>query len=139
MKGKRVSGSWAYLTPALGTIPRYSSTDVCMALDGKVVKATSPLIIVSNIQRYAGIFQVGAKACVNDGKLDVCVFTGEGLFTFMRHAVKALSGRHFTDPKVAYYQCSQIVVESSRALPVHTDGDSFTETPVTIGASRPKA
>jgi diacylglycerol kinase (ATP) len=129
---KKILGSWAYLLPALGTARRYSSTDIYLNLDGKVTKASTPLIVVSNIQLYGGLFAIGAKACVNDGKLDVCVFKGDGFFTFVQHALKALSHQHLRDPKIEYYQCSEIIIDSARVLPVHVDGEPFTETPVTI-------
>jgi len=132
LKEKRALGSWAYLLPTLGTVRRYSSTDVWLNLDGKVIKVSTPLIVVSNIQLYGGMLAIGAKARLNDAKLDVCVFKGDGFFTFVQHALKVLSRQHLRDPKMEYYQCSEIVVESARALPVHVDGEPFTETPVAI-------
>ncbi|MDD5092944.1 MAG: diacylglycerol kinase family lipid kinase [Dehalococcoidia bacterium] len=129
---KRLSGSLSYIVPALGTLGRYSSVDITMTLDGKVIKADSSLVVVSNIQLYGGIFPIGAKAHVNDGKLDVCIFKGGGVLTLTRHAWKVLSRQHLQDPKVEYCQCSQIVIESARPMPVHIDGDPFMETPVTI-------
>ena len=132
LREKRALGSWAYVIPALGKVARYSGTDFRLTLDGKTIEAHSPLIIVSNVQVYGGVFPIGAKSLVNDGKLDVCIFKGEGFFTFVRHALKVLSRQHLQDPKVEYHQYSQISVESARALPVHKDGDPFAETPVTI-------
>ncbi|GAI09122.1 unnamed protein product, partial [marine sediment metagenome] len=132
LKEKRALGSWAYLFTAIGTGYRHSGTDVWLNLDGKVVKVSTPLIVVSNIQLYGGVMAIGAKACVNDGKLDVCVFKGDGFFTFVHHAMNVLSHRHLQDPKVEYYQCSEIVVESACSLPVHVDGEPFTKTPVAI-------
>jgi diacylglycerol kinase family enzyme len=132
LKEKGSLGSWAYLLPAVGTILRYSSTDVWLNLDGKVTKASTPLIVVSNIQLYGAVLAIGAKARVNDAKLDVCVFKGDGFFTFVQHALKVLSRQHLRDPKIEYYQCSEIGVESARTLPVHVDGEPYTETPVTI-------
>ncbi len=129
---KKVSGSWAYLKPALWTLPRYHTTDICMRLDDKITQVKSNWVVVSNIQLYAGMFQLGAKARVNDGRLDVCVFKGEGVFTFLHHAFKVLGHRHLKDSRIDYHQCSQIVLESARPLPVHLDGDPFGYTPVTI-------
>jgi diacylglycerol kinase family enzyme len=97
-----------------------------------VVKVSTPLIVVSNIQLYGGMVAIGAKACVNDAKLDVCIFKGDGFFTFVQYAMKVLSHRHLQDPKVEYYQCREVVVESVRSLPVHVDGEPFTKTPVAI-------
>ena len=132
LKEKRALGSWAYVLPAIESAYRYSGTDVCLNLDGKVVKVSTPLIVISNIQLYGGVMAIGAKACVNDAKLDVCIFKGGGFFTFVQQAMKVLSHRHLQDPKVEYYQCREIVVEPARPLPVHVDGEPFTTTPVAI-------
>jgi diacylglycerol kinase (ATP) len=132
LKEKRALGSWAYVFNAIGLGYRYPGADVWLNLDGKVVKINSPLVVVSNIQLYGGVMAIGAKAYVNDAKLDVCVFKGDGFFTFVQHAVNILSHRHLKDPKVEYYQCSEIAVDSTRSLPVHVDGELFTKTPVTI-------
>jgi diacylglycerol kinase (ATP) len=132
LKEKRALGSWAYVVTAIGATYRYSSTDVWLNLDGNVMKVNTSLIVVSNIQLYGGIVEIGAKACVNDGKLDVCIFKGGGFFTFAQHAMKVLTHRHLQDPKVEYYQCREIVVESVHSLPVHVDGEPFARTPVTI-------
>jgi len=132
LREKRALGSWAYVFPTIESIHKYSGTDVCLDLDGKVVRVSTPLIVVSNIQLYGGMMAIGAKACLNDAKLDVCIFKGGGFFTFVQHAVKLLSHRHLQDPKVEYYQCREIVVESARSLPVHIDGEPFTMTPVSI-------
>jgi len=132
LKEKRALGSWAYVLPTIESAYRYSGTDVCLNLDGKVVNVSTPLIVVSNIQLYGGIIAIGAKACVNDARLDVCIFKGGGFFTFAQHAMKVLSHRHLRDPKVEYYQCREIVVESAHPLPVQIDGEPFTRTPVAI-------
>jgi len=134
LKEKRALGSWAYLLTTIAAAKGYSSIDVWLNLDGKVIKVNTPLIVVSNIQLYGGVMRIGAKACVNDAKLDVCIFKGDGFFTFVQHAVKVLSHKHLQDPKIEYYQSSEIVVESARSLPVHMDGEPFTETPVAIRA-----
>jgi diacylglycerol kinase family enzyme len=134
LKAKKALGAWAYLLSALETAGRYHSTDIRLNLDGIVTDARTPLIIISNIQLYGALLAIGAKACVNDGKLDVCVFQGDGFFTFVQHALKVLSHRLLRDPKIDYYQCSEIAIEAARILPVHVDGEPFTETPVTIRA-----
>ena len=132
LKEKKALGSWAYVFTAIESDQRYSGTDVRLNLDGKVINVRTPLIVVSNIQLYGGVMAIGAKACVNDAKLDVCIFKGDGFFTFVQHAMNVLSHRHLQDPKIEYYQCSEIVIESARSLPVHVDGEPFTKTPVTI-------
>ncbi len=129
---KKVLGSWAYVLPTIESASRYSATDVRLELDGKIVKVSTPFIVVSNIQLYGGMLAIGARAGVNDGKLDVCIFKGGGFFTFVQQAAKLLVHKHLEDPTVEYYQCREIVIESAHSLPVHVDGEPFTTTPVTI-------
>jgi diacylglycerol kinase family enzyme len=132
LREKRALGSWAYVFPTIESIHKYSGTDVCLNLDGEVVKVSTPFIVVSNIQLYGGMMAIGAKACVNDAKLDVCIFKGGGFFTFVQHAMNVLAHRHLHNPSVEYYQCREISIESAHSLPVHIDGEPFTMTPVSI-------
>ncbi|MFC1910337.1 diacylglycerol/lipid kinase family protein, partial [Chloroflexota bacterium] len=132
IKEKKALGSWAYVFNAIGLSSHIPGIDICLDLDGKIVKTRSSLVVVSNIQLYGGIMAIGANACVNDGKLDICIFKGDGFFTYVQHAMNVLSHRHLKDPKVEYYQASKIKVESTHPLPVHVDGELFSKSPVTI-------
>jgi diacylglycerol kinase (ATP) len=132
LKEKQALGSWAYVLPAIESAFQYSGTDIWLNLDGQVINVRAPFIVVSNIQLYGGMIAIGAKARVNDARLDVCIFKGGGFFTFVQQAVKVLTHRHLEDAQVEYYQCREIVVESAHSLPIHVDGEPFSRTPVTI-------
>jgi len=129
---KKALGVWAFVGTALDTIREYQSTEAIVTLDGKARHVETPLIVCSNIQLYGGVLPLGARACVNDGKLDVCIFKGEGLFTFVHHVLRIVSRQHLRDPEIEYYQAEEIMVESAQPLPVHVDDEPFTQTPVTI-------
>ena len=132
LQEKKALGSWAYVLPAIGAASRYSGTVTRLNLDGQVIKVSTPFIVVSNIQLYGGMIAIGAKACLNDAKLDVCIFKGGGFFTFVQQAMEVLTHRHLKDPQVEYHQCRDIIVESEHSLPVHVDGEPFTRTPIAI-------
>jgi len=129
---KRNLGTWAYVGTALDRVREYESTPVTLILDGQVKRIHTPLVIASNIQLYGGVLPLGARACVDDGKLDVCVFKGEGLFTFVQHVLRVVSRQHLRDPEIEYYQSKEVIVRASVPLPVHADDEPFTHTPVTI-------
>ena len=132
LQEKKALGSWAYVLPAIEAASRYSGTEVRLNLDGQVIKVSTPFIVISNIQLYGGMIAIGAKACLNDAKLDVCIFKGGGFFTFVQQAMEVLTHRHLKDPQVEYHQCRDIIVESEHSLPVHVDGEPFTRTPIAI-------
>jgi diacylglycerol kinase (ATP) len=132
LNSKRALGSWAYVMPVLENARQYPSTVVTLNLDGEIIKLKSPLTVITNIQLYGGKFPIGAKACVNDGKLDACVFKGDGFFTFVQQAIKVLYRQHLKDPTIEYYQFKELSIDSVRPLPVHLDGELVTHTPVTM-------
>jgi diacylglycerol kinase (ATP) len=76
LKEKRRLGSWAYVLPTIKAARRYSDTEARLNLDAKVVNVGTPLIVISNIQLYGGRIGIGARARVNDARLDVCIFKG---------------------------------------------------------------
>jgi len=132
VNSKRALGSWAYVMTALDTARQYTGTAVKMNLDGKTIELSTPLVVVTNIQLYGGKLPIGSKACVNDSLLDVCIFKGDGFFTFVQQAIEVLSRQHLHDPKIEYHQFKELSIESTRRMPVHVDGEAITETPVMV-------
>jgi len=43
-----------------------------------------------------------------------------------------IARRHLRDPRVRYYRCRKITVESTPSIQGQLDGDPFVDTPVTI-------
>ena len=141
---KKALGPWSFVGSALDVVRDYRSADVRLALDGAARHVSASLIVVSNIQLYGGLVALGARARVDDGKLDVCIFKGEGFFNYVQYILKVAAGlhvsegailmahQHLRDPQIEYHQGQTIVVESSTPLPVHVDDEPFAKTPVTI-------
>lgn len=129
---KKAFGLWAFVGTALDVLRDYKSTPTRMTLDGEIKEVKASLIVVSNIRLYGGLVALGARARVDDGKLDVCIFKGEGLFNYVQYIFKIASGLHLQDPQIEYHQSREIVIESSAPLPIHVDDEPFAETPVTI-------
>jgi len=116
----------------LNKLRDYKSAAVTITLDGALKRVRTSLIVASNIQLYGGILSLGARAYVDDGKLDVCVFHGEGILDYVQHVLKVAARTHVADSEIDYYQAREVTVESSAPLPVHVDDEPFTATPVSI-------
>ncbi|MBN1640656.1 MAG: diacylglycerol kinase family lipid kinase [Anaerolineae bacterium] len=129
---KRQLGPLAFVGTTFDTLRDYKSVDVTLVIDGQSRRVNTALIIVSNIQLYGGILPLGARAAVNDGKLDVCVFHGEGIAVYLQHVLRIASRQHVDDPNIEYYQGQEIVVQAEKPLLVHVDDEPFAHTPVTI-------
>jgi len=135
---KKALGPLAVVGTALDVARHYENVDVTLTLDGQSRSAHTSLIVVSNIRLYGGVLPVGARAYVDDGLLDVCVFKGEGLLNFVHHVFRVATRQHVAphapgqDPQIEYYQASEVVIESGEPLPVHVDDEPFATTPVTL-------
>jgi diacylglycerol kinase family enzyme len=137
---KKALGPLAVVGTALDVARYYENVDVTLTLDGQPRAVRTSLIVVSNIRLYGGVLPVGARAYVDDGLLDVCVFKGEGLLNFVQQVFRVAMRQHVAphapghEPQIEYYQAAQVVVESNALLPVHVDDEPFASTPVTLRA-----
>jgi YegS/Rv2252/BmrU family lipid kinase len=130
------------LTKRLGMLPYAIATFIVardftgvrtrVSLDGRVVRGRALLVLVSNIQQYAGAFKVARQARLDDGKLDVFVFKGLGFPYAVRHMVGIISSRHLQDPRVVHRQASRIEVRTDEVMSVQLDGDPTGTTPVVL-------
>lgn len=103
-----------------------------ITFDGGFVRGRTLLVLVSNIQEYAGLINMAREARMDDGLLDVFMFKGLGFPYVLRHALKMLSNRHLQDPRVVHCQARHIEVWTEYAVPVQTDGDPAGTTPITL-------
>ncbi|MBN1579978.1 MAG: diacylglycerol kinase family lipid kinase, partial [Anaerolineae bacterium] len=97
---KKAFGPWAFVGSALDVVREYKSVNTRLILDGEVRQVKTSLIVVSNIQLYGGVLPIGARACVDDGLLDVCVFKGEGLLNYVQHILKVAARQHLNDADI---------------------------------------
>jgi YegS/Rv2252/BmrU family lipid kinase len=129
---KRRLGPVGFLVFALMTLRTYAGTRATVRIDGRRVSRRLILAVASNIELYGRWFHIAPRARLDDGLLDVCCFHGQGMATTLYHVMTVLLRRHIGDPRVSYYQARQVMVDTSRPLPVQLDGDAFGTTPLLI-------
>lgn len=127
-------GMLPYVIAAVLVARDFKGVRTRVKLDGSVVRGRTVLILVSNIQQYAGVLQVAREARMDDGLLDVFVFKGLGFPYVVRHLTKIISQRYLQDPKIVHRQARKIEVLTEQATPVQVDGDPIGTTPVTLQA-----
>ena len=103
-------------------------------LDGRLVRGRTLLIVVSNIQQYAGQLHLIPQARLDDGLLDVSVFKGLGFPYALHHLISMLSRRCLQDPQIVYRQARYVEIRTDPPVPVHVDGDTIDITPVKLQA-----
>jgi diacylglycerol kinase (ATP) len=120
---KRYLGATAYAITAVRESLRFRSQQVCLLLDGEPFETRLMMMIVGNTRNYGGVAQVTARACANDGLLDVCLFSGESPLDIILHTLRVVAKAHLRASSVLYRRVRRIELPAESALPVQLDGD----------------
>jgi len=129
---KRRWGALAYGLAGLRMAGSFGSTWATLRLDDEELRARVLLVLISNVQLYAGMVRVAPAARLDDGWLDVCVFKGHGFLYILRHIVGIVTWRHLHDPEVVYRRARRVTVDAADPLPVQTDGEPVGVTPLEV-------
>jgi YegS/Rv2252/BmrU family lipid kinase len=86
------------------------------------------LAVMSNIRLYAGgITTLSPHARMDDGQMELWLFSGESMYDVLRHATNLLTGRHVNSDQVQLVPVKQLVLESQEPLFIQLDGDPYQE------------
>ena len=118
----------------LATLGGVDQVDYRITCDGEVYEARGITCIVANGAGFGGVGSVAEGITSDDGKLDVLVFTGEGLKSPVKTAAKALPGvaKSHTLPDDAVRSGAHIVVECSNPQAIVVDGEPAGNTPMEV-------
>jgi diacylglycerol kinase family enzyme len=120
---KRYLGATTYAITAVRESLRYRGQRVRLLLDGAPYDTRLMMMVVGNTRNYGGITQVTARACANDGLLDVCLFPGDGPLDIIVHTLRVIAGAHVRASSVLYRRVRRVELPEESALPVQLDGD----------------
>jgi YegS/Rv2252/BmrU family lipid kinase len=136
---KGVVGTTAYVVSGLTTLATYAPVRFTVTADDfppEIYDAFS--IVVSNAASYGGDFRLVMDAEMDDGMLDVSIFTAPpGLppvqsAVFLRQAAAAALGRLESDPDVRLFRSYKLRIETETPTAVQVDGDASGLAPLDI-------
>jgi diacylglycerol kinase (ATP) len=128
---KRHTGALAYAWTAIREALKYRGARFTLTVDGVRVTRNAWLVTISNSKLYA-LVPLAVDARVNDGMLDIGVFTGRRWPHILRQVINIILRRHTMDPEVEFLRGRQVHVQSRPRLPVHVDAEPISFTPMTF-------
>jgi diacylglycerol kinase family enzyme len=129
-RNQRRLGALAYVISGLTAAANLVGTRTRIWIDDERIYRRSILIVVSNSQLYGGIVRIATDARLDDGLLDVNVFSGTGFGSAIRTVLGVVTGLHVRDPRHSFYRGRSIRVETESPMAVHVDGEPFITTPL---------
>ncbi|HEX6819570.1 MAG TPA: diacylglycerol kinase family protein [Ktedonobacterales bacterium] len=115
-------GSLAEVVAAVEAMRSLEVVPMRAIIDGVPWYGRSGQIVIGNSRRYGGLSSVTGDAYIDDGMLDICIFTVDNLLGVVRQA-GSLVLRQMPDPSSAeVYRASSIKIQMLRPLPVEIDG-----------------
>lgn len=132
---KRRFGKAAFGVAALKFIARWRLAPFRVHLpeDNPVI---GRFVVAGNAHSYGGGFQLTPRAELTDPYLDLCIFTSDARFDYLRYAVAALLGLHRQLPGVIYRKVKSVRITSAAQhdAPMQLDGEVAGTLPVTLQA-----
>lgn len=125
-------GRTAYLLAGMRTLPAFEGSRVNFIIDGERLERDAVWIVIGNTRLYGGLLTVTPDAKVDDGLLDLCIFSGRGFLSCTGCLAALLGGRHLRLKSVEYRKCQEVRVESAVPLPIQADGDFIGFSPRTF-------
>jgi diacylglycerol kinase family enzyme len=102
----------------------WSGMNIQLWADGVTVSGTYVLALVTNVRLYAGgMAEISPGARIDDGSMDLWLFSGDSMLEILQHVVDLASGKHLTSKKTNHRQCREVLIKSSRDLFIQMDGE----------------
>jgi diacylglycerol kinase (ATP) len=100
-----------------------------LILDGKQeINTMCHVVLISNMPYIGPHFQVGTPASMNDGLLDVLLFSDLSKMDLLGYAVQvARAGDGPEDERIQHYHVRKVDIETKPAMPVMADGLTLQE------------
>ena len=126
-------GVAGYGLRALWHAVQYRGTPMTIEIDDQpVLHDRALMVLISNIQLYAGIVRPSPAARVDDGLLDICVFKGTNFAYTARHFLSIAIGRSAQNPELINRRGRHIRVSAKQPTAVHADAEPSGVTPLDV-------
>lgn len=114
-----------YTASAIWHAAQWSGLKIRLWADEQEVEGHFILAVATNIRHYmGGLSNLSPDACIDDGLLDLWLFTGNNLGDALRHAYELWRGTHVRSDAVQRITFRNLRVEADSSFWLQSDGES---------------
>ena len=120
-----------YAASVILAASRWKGVSMRICVDEHEIEGHFVLAVINNIRHYlGGHANLSPEAYLDDGLLDLWLFSGETLADGLRHALDMWSGRHLTSDKARRISFHNLRVEANTEFAVQMDGEPIMDTTI---------
>ena len=117
----------------LKTVISYRETCVKIEMDGAKKKTYNALqVTICNAPYYGAHLRVASEILMDDGLLDVIVYSNFSKIEYLRHAVSISQGRRPYQPKIKHLRTRALRLTTDKPLEIQADGEPLGFTPAEV-------
>ena len=132
-------GMAGYGLRALRYALEYRGTPMTITIDDQLpVQERVLMVLISNVQLYAGLVRLAPQARLDDGWLDVCIFEGAHLAYAVRQFMSIMLRRAAYNPQLSTTRGRLVHIAAKHPTAVHVDAEPIGTTPIEVQV-RPQA
>ncbi|MEO7667325.1 MAG: diacylglycerol kinase family protein [Dehalococcoidia bacterium] len=122
-------GTASYILSAFQEMLRWKGVPATVRFDGYERHVDFLMALVGNTRLYAGLTKIASRAVINDGRLDVCVYEGDGTRDIVLHAIRTIAQIHRKSDKALYRRVNKVEFQWDARIPVQLDGEVLGQFP----------
>jgi YegS/Rv2252/BmrU family lipid kinase len=117
----------------LYTLLKFHPPEVTLALDGERPRTYRAIeVTICNAPYYGPHLSVAPDILMNDGLLDVVLYTNFSKGEYIRHAISISQGKRTLTPKIIHRRVRSLRLSTSEAVNIQADGTVHGTTPVDV-------
>lgn len=117
-----------YAANAAWLARKWEGMKLKIVIQDELIEGTYLLAVVTNVHLYAGgIAEISPSAKINDGQMDLWLFSGTTLAEALRHMWTLYSGQHFNSDQVKHFFCQNAELYSEKPFYLQVDGEPLPE------------
>lgn len=125
-------GSIAYFAGVFETMSKFKASAYKITVDDWSWEGRASMVIINNTWRVGGGMKITPEAVVDDGLLDIAIFTSTSRLTLLKLLPKVYSGGHVGSPHIKIMRGRKFSVEADKELIKTADGDIIGTLPIEV-------
>jgi YegS/Rv2252/BmrU family lipid kinase len=127
-------GGLVYVYGALRAMAAWKHATFTVDVDGERVRFSGWSVGAANSKAYGGGMYAAPDARLDDGLLDVVLFSATSKARLLPTMAKVFRGRHVDEPHVRVLRGAQVRIDADRPFTVFADGDPIGALPISLRA-----